>query len=185
MKATTAFATFAVLAYGYDALVRPKLAVAKAEKQAGGKPVLHVVSTSKIGTARAIILGPSQRGDVNANVSGYAKEGGVSNADLSRLPFSDNTFGAVVAAHSLESSADPAAALRELHRVSSGPVYVLASPWWAPHAWLNFSHQWLKTPSGEWVRLWRMEELPGPEPVHAGLENALTAAAGIAWLTLL
>ena len=185
MRATTAFATFAVAAYGWDVLVRPKLAMEKAKHSADGKPVLHVVSTSKNGTARAIILGPSQRGDVNANVAGYAKKGGVSNANLARLPFSDNEFGSVVVAHALESTDSPGDALRELKRISSGPVYILASPWWAPHAWLNLSHRWLQTPDGQWVKLWQMEELGGPEPVHAGLENALTLAAGLAWLTTL
>ena len=187
MKASSAFAAFAVLAYSWDVLIRPKFATEKARKNlSGGLPLLHLVSSSKMGTARAIILGPTQRGDVNVNVAGYARgDDGVSNADLSRLPFSDNTFGAVVAAHVLESSKDPEAALRELRRVSAGPVYILTSPWWAPHTWLNLSHRWLRTPGGKWVRMWNMQEIPGPEPVHAGVENALTAAAAARWLVAL
>ena len=187
MRASTAFAAFAAVAYGYDALIRPKMALEKARKEAlNGLPVLHVLSSSKQGTARAILLGPTQGGDVNVNVAGFAAgPDGVSSADLTRLPFPDATFGAIVVSHALESSPDPEKAMRELRRVSAGPVYVLASPWWAPHAWLNFSHRWLRTPDGAWVPLWRMRELPGPEPVHAGLENALTAAAAIRWLTVL
>jgi hypothetical protein len=187
VRASTALAAFAAVAYGYDALVRPKMAIEKARKESRpDMPLLHVLSSSKQGTARAILLGPSQKGDINANVAGFAAgDGGISNADLTRLPFPDDTFGSIVVSHALESSPDPQAAMRELQRVSAGPIYVLASPWWAPHSWLNFSHRWLRTPDGTWVPLWRMREIPGPEPVHAGLENALTFAAAARWLVAL
>jgi len=188
MKGSTAFALFAALAYGYDALVRPKLVMKKARKSAAGTqlPVLHLVSSAKAGSFRAMALGPGQMGDVNANVAGYARgDTGVSNADLTRLPFTDNEFGAVVAAHVLESSENPTIAMRELQRVSAGPVYVLTAPWWAPHTWMNFSHKWLHTPTGGWVKMWQMEEIAGPEPIHAGLENSLAAAASLRWLAAL
>lgn len=59
-------------------------------------------------------------------------QGDVRVGDLESLPFSAGVFDAVIASNSLQYTADPKAALRELQRVCAPNGYIVVSIWGAP-----------------------------------------------------
>jgi ubiquinone/menaquinone biosynthesis C-methylase UbiE len=105
---------------------------------------------------RTRLLGPTLWGDVNIDTAAAVDEtSGVEWGDVTDLShYPDRHFGAAIASHVLEHVDDPDAALRELYRVTRGPVFVVLPSWWAPHTWLYLDHRWFISPSGVRLRLW-------------------------------
>lgn len=148
-----AFLGFSAVAWVYDVCVRPASA-AKAARgycDAVGKPMLSVGCGMPNSSFRVFVLGPVLPGDVNLDLVGpknrpceriVPEPGSLPcRGDAMTIPFPDKHFGALLASHVLEHVENPAAAMREWHRVADR-VYVVVPVWWAPHTWMQIGHKW-------------------------------------------
>lgn len=141
--------------YVWDDWVWPELvaSIARAKAHERGLPLLSVGVGTPGSSFRAAVLGPGPMGDVNVDLE--ATDPRFVRADIAQLPFESKRFGACVAAHVLEHVNDPGACLRELERVTDGPVYAITPAWWYGHAWLHPGHRWLRLADGSWRPLWQ------------------------------
>jgi SAM-dependent methyltransferase len=187
MRASTAIALFATGAYVWDVLAWPTLIASRAREESTRrrKPMLNVGAGTKGSSLRARILGPTLWGDVNVDIQGQGAgdDGTVGYADVHDLPYKDKTFGASIASHVIEHVEDPQAAINEMARVTDGPVFIIAPPWWAPHTWTHLGHRWLLNSDGTWARLHSVPSGVVIEPTSTGLENTLAATAALRLLS--
>ena len=187
MRPSTALAAFATGAFLYDVVWRPTVVAAEARKEAKkrGKPLLNVTTGARGSDIRGRILGPPLWGDVNENIEGteVGESGHAAFGRPARLKYADNTFGATIASHVLTHTHDPKGALRELHRVTDGPVFVITPPWWAPHTWAHLGRRWFLSPDGKWMKLWETPRGSTIDSSTSGLNNALAVSAALRLLS--
>jgi SAM-dependent methyltransferase len=187
MRPSTTLALFASAAYLYDVVWRPHTVAAQARLEARkrDKPLLNVGAGTKGSSFRSRLLGPTLWGDVNVDIEGEGVGGPdhVGFGDAQSLNYPDKHFGATVASHVLEHVDDPIKAMRELARVTDGPVFVITPPWWAPHTWMHLGHRWFLSPDGRWFKLWDTPKGQRVESSITGLNNALVVATAARLLT--
>ena len=142
-------AVYTAATYVADVLVRPEQIAKKARRAADRKkkPLLNIGAGTPGSSVRSFIIGPTLWGDVNLDIAAPKRTrhgpDRVSYGDACNLRgWKRGQFGACIASHVIEHVDDPEKAMRELHRVTDGPLFVIVPKWWAPHTWVHPGHQW-------------------------------------------